>query len=114
MIKSKDYAGLVDYLLFRWKILTPFAATEQMHRQTIELSKKRNLPINEETEFTKEQFITQINMIKNLIASNMPKVDFIKQDYQSPSELTPEDFGELYANHQLMCIEKVIQVINSC
>ncbi len=107
IIKKKNNKKFLELLLFRWKILSCFGAMEIVHKEQVKLSKKHSIEMSLVTKILKSTPTAQINIIKGIIITIVPEAQFINTPYEAPAKLQPDDFVELYLNHQNICIERV-------
>lgn len=111
IIKKNNNKKIIELLLFRWKLLSCFGAMEIIQKEQIELYKKQNIEIPLSTKILESIPTEQISLIKRIITTIVPEVQFINTPYESPVKLQPDDFVELYVNHQNICIERVKKLI---
>ncbi len=111
IIKKKNNKKILELLLFRWKLLAYFGAMEIIHKEQIKLSKQQNIQIPLATKILESTPTEQINLIKQIITTIIPGAQFINTPYEAPTQLQPDDFVELYINHQNICIEHVRKLV---
>jgi len=96
---------LLDMLLLRWKALSQYGAIERLHRAVMEQTGEQDILFD--SDVIKAKPVDQIELIKSKIIEILPETSFIKPTYEAPAELRPEDFMQMYVDHQELCINKV-------
>jgi len=107
IVTKKNRRQLLDFLLFRWKTRTTFAAIEKVYVAAEEFAKKNNMQSPIKHMNIGVLPCRQIAVIKHLIVSILPEAKFINYDYESPAPLNPEDFMEMFIEDHNQCISKV-------
>jgi len=110
-ISQNNRKPILEFLLHRWQLLTSLSAAEIVWYAEKTCDPKDGdliqlIPIVISAQPTK-----QIMIIKRHIISILPEARFIDYNYETPCELIPKDFIELYANEQTQCISKVRELI---
>lgn len=112
MIKPKrNKKPLLTMLLYRWGLLSPFAAAQALYKTNPET---QSVPI---IGYFFAQLATdtmpheQIEIIKSKIIELLPEANFIQPPFESHN-LSPDDFAEIFVEHQDMCIKKVHKLID--
>ncbi len=93
MIIGKNKKEILNLLLYKWKMLSKYSAIEII-----------NDTCKQDIIF---QPTNQIKLIRKKIMEMFPEWEFVKEEYESPSDLIPMDFIELYINHQQLCIDRI-------
>jgi hypothetical protein len=97
-------------LLHRWEILSPLAAAQALCKSSPETL---SMPFFGHffAKLTKEEMpYEQVEIIKSKIIELLPKAVFIKPTFESHN-LNPDDFTEIFVEHQDMCIKKVRELM---
>lgn len=112
IVTKKNRRQLLDFLLFRWKTRTTFAAIEKFYIASDEFAKSNNIKSPIKRLNIGILPCRQIAVIKSIIMQILPEASFINYEYESPAPLKPEDFMEMFiADHEL-CISKVELLMN--
>ena len=107
LIPKTNKRALLEFLLHRWKLLSGIAALERVHVAQIQFAKQNNLPPPTQPQITVSQPCKQIDIIKKKIIATLPETHFIDYSYESPTQLDPKDFVEIFIGEQQQCIEKI-------
>jgi hypothetical protein len=94
-------------LLYKWRQITPLAATERLYFEAIKYCRKNNIPIPSPPEIIKLEPLSHLNIIKKRIIEIEPKLQCIYEDYNPQMDLISEDFEQLYISHQMIKISKI-------
>lgn len=107
IVTKKNRRQLLDFLLFRWKTRTTFAAIEKVYLAATEFAKANGMkpPIKHLSIGVLP--CRQIAVIKQLIVCILPEAKFIDYDYESQAPLNPDDFVEMFIEDHNQCITKV-------
>ena len=107
IVTKNNRRQLLDFLLFRWKTRTTFAALEKVYVAAEEFAKSNNMQSPVKHLNIGVLPCRQILVIKNIIINILPEASFINYDYESPAPLNPEDFIEMFIEDHKQCISKV-------
>ncbi len=102
---------VIDWLLTRWLALCYYAALEMLQINTMSSSLKDLASISGELDFSRGKPMLQIEIIKLKIVELLPETFFILPAFPNDLDLTPEDFLEMYIDHQQLAIKKVKELI---
>jgi len=99
------------FLLKRWNGLLIGAASQTVYNKAI--SKDGNKDLVPKNIHCIIDTIGHIDNIKKKIVDIIPKCSFIEKEYNPGIDLTDNDLTELYIKHNRICIEKVMNLVNT-
>ncbi len=99
---------MVNFLLYKWQQVVKLSALEKV----VSVDQLYILQRLSALGLSKDIFKTiapskRLQIIKNQIVKILPGSDFIKTDYDPGMELGPQDFVELFINHECILMERV-------
>ncbi len=107
MLIGKNKKDILDFLLYRWKILAECGALARIQKAYLEAAKQAGIQIPNTNTLLAIKPCEHIKLIREKIIEILPEAEFINIDYEAPGELQPSDFSELYINHQEICIQHI-------
>lgn len=107
--QPRNCRAVINLLLTRWLILHQYAAVEKLQ------TRKSAQPTSALIGFNFEQGkpVLQIEIIKLKIIELLPEAAFISPDFQDETDLTQEDFIEMYIEHQALAVQKVRKLLDT-
>jgi len=98
---------LIKFLLFKWKSLIPYASIQRTFLENYLINKETLHPFD----FSHFNPIVEIDILKNKIIENCPKLNWIKNECELPKNLSDDDWAEIYARYNYMIIEKIKKIV---
>lgn len=108
---KEDRKQLINFLIYRWRLITNFAAIERVFVAHYQYAKDNNLSTPQIPSIAIPQACRQIEIIKQRIIEILPETHFIDYTYESQAPLDPNDFVEMYIADHHQCISKVEEVM---
>lgn len=112
MIIGKKRKDVLHFLLHRWQALSGYSALEIIQSSQRKLAKQCGIDLADHSEMQRLKPTKHIELIKQQILKILPEASFITKPYEPPAKLQPHDFVELYINHQKICSQHIIDLIN--
>jgi len=103
--------AIVSWLLFRWNILFYHSAIEKLQIKSMPSDIKEAWPNLIIIDFGNNKPSLQIEIVKNKIVNLIPEAVFILPGFEDDTDLSPEDFIEMYIDHQKLSIQKVRELM---
>ena len=107
--KPKNCRAVINLLLTRWLVLHQYAALEKLQTRTS--AQPNNILV--EFNFEQGKPILQIEIIKLKIIELLPEAAFIFPEFDDPTDLSQDDFMEMYIEHQKLSIEKIKKLLDT-
>ncbi len=107
-IKKKKFINL---LIYRWDQLKVHSAMEQCALSQHTLGTRYEMPEYLTLMMNAARPTEQINIFKREILQILPGMNFILHPFSPPANIIPDDFIELCAEHESICIDKVRHAI---
>ena len=110
--EPKSVGSMINFLLYKWQQVVKLSALERVSHidQLYILQRLSALGLNKDI-FKTIAPSKRLRVIKDQIINILPGSDFIKIDYDPGMELGPQDFVELFINHECILMERVINLL---
>ena len=112
MIIREKRKDILRFLLHRWQALSRYGALEIIQDSQRKIAEQCGVNIVDHSEMQRLKPTKQIELIKQQILKFLPEANFITKPYEPPAELQPHDFVELYINHQKICSQHIIDLMD--
>jgi len=99
--------NILAFLLKQWSFLIHFAAIESLQLQNLDFQLSQGSQIN----FTAVRPVLRIELIKTKIINIFPQAICILPSFEDEIGLSPDDFIEMYIQHQKLSIKKVKEIM---
>lgn len=102
---------VLKFLLKQWCSLTNLAAIEALQLLSTTTETDSSVPAMVQINFAAVRPILRIEIIKAKIIDLFPQAICILPCFENELDLSPDDFIEMYIQHQKMSVEKVNTII---
>lgn len=107
--QPRNCRAVINLLLTRWLVLHQYAALEKL--QTRKSSQPKG--ILSEFNFAQGKPVLQIEIIKLKIIEILPEAAFIFPEFNDETDLTQDDFMEIFMEHQVLAIQKIRKLLDN-
>ncbi len=110
--KTKDIRPTINFLLYKWQQITRLAALEKTNEvdQLYILQKLNSLGLKGDV-LTILSPLKRLGIIKNEVSKIVPGSSFIKTNYDPGMDLGPEDFIELFIEHECILMQRITMLM---
>jgi hypothetical protein len=112
MVIGKNKKDILNLLIYKWKMLAKYVAIEKARKKQVELAKRIGMQLPPQHTFLNVGVSEQMSLVRQKISEILPEAEFVNMEYEAPAELQPDDFIELFINHQDICIQRIREIIS--